>query len=72
MAKNSTQRKCPKCGGKLRQKLQITIDCPTGQTALDKAAIRKAGVIVEAVMWDFPTVYCTRCSFMYRNAPNKA
>lgn len=58
--------RCPICGSLLYKKIYIQVDCPIGQRALDKAAIRKRNVQIEAVLWDYATIYCPNCSYTQR------
>ncbi len=58
---------CPNCSTGLRQKVQIVVSCPIYQISLDKTAIRKKSVQIEATLRDKITIYCPGCLWMLRD-----
>ncbi len=56
---------CPQCLEKdtLRMLVNIIVDCPFNQPSLDKSAIRKKEVQIEAVDWGNTEVYCECCGY---------
>jgi len=54
--------KCPKCRkGRLRQVVQVLVECDAENRKLDKKGIRSKNVAVMGVDWDRARFCCPNC-----------
>ena len=64
--------KCPNCKkARLRQLVNVIVECDADCRRLCKAGIRASDVSIHGAGWPSSTIFCSRCRFILRTGIKK-